>query len=571
MSYIGQQLPADVFSGFTTDAFTGDGSATTFTLSKAPFSEDGLIVVINNVIQRPTTNFTVSGTTLTIVGTAVASGDVIYAIHTSGAVPSTLASKVDVNGLSDGIILDADADTTISADTDDQIDFKVGGVDEMTLSSTGLVINEGSNDRDFRVESNNESSMLHVNGGTDTVLIGTDTTEDGWFDADGTFVPGFMTFGHGNTDGRLSAFVNNQADAGGPIVCLGKTRATAPETYTIVQDDDQLGIISFQGGDGTTFVEGASIRVDVDGTPGGNDMPGRIEFFTTSDGSNSGSERMRVTSAGDLLIATTDQYAYDNTSDQAITLNNIGLGSFARSQGASIVGNRMTNDGLVIAVYGQGNQEGGLEVSGSTVSVSGFTGVHWSRLADNSKPTILRGTIIESIDEMCDWYAVEFEVERTKKDFEGNSVTKKYSKRQAYGLKDGESVGDTITYRYLDGKDYSAKIIKEDDVKHTKCKISDTADSKKIYGVFHRWDDTDDGSDGDVNDLEVAQVGTYIIRVNKDVTVEAGDLLVSNGDGTAKVQDDDIIRSKTVAKVNSNIKVETYSDGSYTVPCTLHC
>ena len=571
MSYIGQGLPADVFSGFTTDAFTGDGSATTFTLSKAPFSEDTLIVVINNVIQKPTTNFTVSGTTLTIVGTAVADGDVIYAIHTSGAVPSTLASKVDVNGLSDGIILDADADTTISADTDDQIDFKVGGVDEMTLSSTGLVINEGSNDRDFRVESNNESSMLHVNGGTDTVLIGTDTTEDGWFDADGTFVPGFMTFGHGNTDGRLSAFVNNQADAGGPIVCLGKTRATAPETYTIVQDDDQLGIISFQGGDGTTFVEGASIRVDVDGTPGGNDMPGRIEFFTTSDGSNSGSERMRVTSAGDLLIATTDQYAYDNTSDQAITLNNIGLGSFARSQGASIVGNRMTNDGLVIAVYGQGNQEGGLEVSGSTVSVSGFTGVHWSRLADNSKPTILRGTIIESIDEMCDWYAVEFEVERTKKDFEGNSVTKKYSKRQAYGLKDGESVGDTITYRYLDGKDYSAKIIKEDDVKHTKCKISDTADSKKIYGVFHRWDDTDDGSDGDVNDLEVAQVGTYIIRVNKDVTVEAGDLLVSNGDGTAKVQDDDIIRSKTVAKVNSNIKVETYSDGSYTVPCTLHC
>ena len=75
----------------------------------------------------------------------------------------------------------------------------------------------------------------------------------------------------------------------------------------------------------------------------------------------------------------------------------------------------------------------------------------------------------------------------------------------------------------------------------------------------------------DVNDMEIAQVGTYIIRVNKDVTIEAGDLLVSNGDGTAKLQDDDIIRSKTVAKVNSNIKVETYEDGSYTVPCTLHC
>ena len=143
MSYIGQQLPADVFSGFTTDSFTGDGSATTFTLSKAPFSEDGLIVVINNVIQQPTTNFTVSGTTLTIVGTAVANGDPLYAIHTSGAVPSTLASKVDVNGLSDGIILDADADTTISADTDDQIDFKAGGTDIFQLTATTATFNDG--------------------------------------------------------------------------------------------------------------------------------------------------------------------------------------------------------------------------------------------------------------------------------------------------------------------------------------------------------------------------------------------------------------------------------------------
>jgi hypothetical protein len=91
---------------------------------------------------------------------------------------------------------------------------------------------------------------------------------------------------------------------------------------------------------------------------------------------------------------------------------------------------------------------------------------------------------------------------------------------------------------------------------------------KKVYGVFFGYDGDDE--DG-VNDFYIAQVGTFVIRVNKDVTVEAGDLLVSNGDGTAKVQDDDIIRSKTVAKVNSNIKVETYSDGSYTVPCTLHC
>ena len=159
MSYIGQQLPADTFSGFVTDAFTGDGSATTFTLSKAPFSEDGLIVVINNVIQRPTTNFTVSGTTLTIVGTAVASGDVIYAIHLGGPVPITQASAVtagttiDLNGGSDKLILDADADTSISADTDDQIDIKVGGADKVSITSSQAKFTQTGDTDVFVIES----------------------------------------------------------------------------------------------------------------------------------------------------------------------------------------------------------------------------------------------------------------------------------------------------------------------------------------------------------------------------------------------------------------------------------
>jgi hypothetical protein len=153
MSYIGQGLPADTFQGFVTDSFTGDGSATTFTLSKEPFSEDTLIVVINNVIQKPTTNFTVSGTTLTIVGTAVASGDVIYAIHMGGPLPIGGASELDLNGASDKLILDLDGDTTISADTDDQIDFKLGGTDFMSLTATGATITTADNNAQLTLTS----------------------------------------------------------------------------------------------------------------------------------------------------------------------------------------------------------------------------------------------------------------------------------------------------------------------------------------------------------------------------------------------------------------------------------
>ena len=143
MSYIGQGLPSNSFIGYTTDTFAGDGSATTFTMSKAPFNESAVIVVINNVVQQPTADFTVSGTTLTI-DAAVADGDVIYATHTGGAIPINTASALDLNGASDQLILDADADTTISADTDDQIDFKAGGTDIMSLTATTVTINDGT-------------------------------------------------------------------------------------------------------------------------------------------------------------------------------------------------------------------------------------------------------------------------------------------------------------------------------------------------------------------------------------------------------------------------------------------
>ena len=69
----------------------------------------------------------------------------------------------------------------------------------------------------------------------------------------------------------------------------------------------------------------------------------------------------------------------------------------------------------------------------------------------------------------------------------------------------------------------------------------------------------------------VAQTGTYVIRIHKDETISKGDLIQSKGDGTGKVQADDIIRASTVAKVLSNSKIESYSYGSYIVPCILNC
>ena len=79
--------------------------------------------------------------------------------------------------------------------------------------------------------------------------------------------------------------------AAGPSLVLGKSRASSAGSYTVVQNGDGLGSISFSGADGTDLVTvGALVEAQVDGTPGSNDMPTRLVFSTTKDGESSPTE-----------------------------------------------------------------------------------------------------------------------------------------------------------------------------------------------------------------------------------------------------------------------------------------
>ena len=85
----------------------------------------------------------------------------------------------------------------------------------------------------------------------------------------------------------------------GPSINLTKSRNTTYGSNTIVQDGDTLGNIKFRGDDGGDYNSpAATILCAVDGTPGSNDMPGRLVFSTTADGANSPTERMRIFSTG---------------------------------------------------------------------------------------------------------------------------------------------------------------------------------------------------------------------------------------------------------------------------------
>ena len=93
--------------------------------------------------------------------------------------------------------------------------------------------------------------------------------------------------------------------AGAPNFQFLKSRGSAPGTYTVVVDGDSLGILRFSGADGTNFISAATITGAVDGTPGTNDMPGRLVFSTTADGASSPTERMRIDNAGQVGIGGT--------------------------------------------------------------------------------------------------------------------------------------------------------------------------------------------------------------------------------------------------------------------------
>jgi len=333
---------------------------------------------------------------------------------------------------------------------------------------------------------------------------------------------------------------------------IGSGIGTVTDNLVITSDDPTITMTDSSGTDDIATIQSTSGALVFTARDGSSD--GEI-IFKRTDGSST-DESMRISSTGSTLFNKTD-------SSVAVVGSAIfagGHSSFTRDSGIALIANRNTNDGQVVSIRQANTQEGAISVSGTTVSYTSFTGSHWSRLTDNSKPTILRGTVIETIDEMCDWYQVKFTVKPT-------DGTSNYEEKVSIALPKGKKVGDKITYKHNDITYKDAEIIKEDDEKHTKCKISDTEDSKRVYGVFMDWDNDDDS----VNDMFVMAVGTGVVRISKDVTVNAGDLLSSKGDGTAKVQDDDIVRSKTIGKVLTNIKQETYNDGSYTVPCALYC
>jgi hypothetical protein len=335
------------------------------------------------------------------------------------------------------------------------------------------------------------------------LLVGTSTARA---NLNSTDTPSIQLEGTNYNTSTLSV-TRNSANASSPNVVLAKSRNASVGGNTAVLSGDTLGIYEFQGNDGTNFIRAATIAAAVDGTPGANDMPGRLVFSTTADGASTPAERMRINNVGASLFGKTA----DNTTDAGTVIGPDGYIYATRDSNVPLVINRLTNDGVLVSLRQANVEEGAISVSGTTVTYGGGHLARWSQLPNDEDPaSLLKGTVLSNLDEMCEW-------------------------------------GD------------------EDNEQLNRMKVSDVEGDPSVAGVFVSTSFSDDGP----LDFFCAMTGDMIIRIAEGVTVQRGDLLMSAGDGTAKPQDDDIIRSKTIAKVTSTHVTCTYDDGSYCVPCVL--
>jgi hypothetical protein len=184
MAYVGNPIDTqNTFQSLVGKRFNGDGSTTAFTLDVAPSSTLDLEVFVGNVRQDPNSAYTVSGTTLTFTGAPPSGTNNIYVVHQAKSVGTITpgANSVGVTELnlsdgSNGQFISTNGSGTLSfasvaslAGIDDQ---SSSNDDQLTITDTAVVVNEDSDDVDFRVESNGNANMLFVSGGNDVVGIG---------------------------------------------------------------------------------------------------------------------------------------------------------------------------------------------------------------------------------------------------------------------------------------------------------------------------------------------------------------------------------------------------------------
>ena len=320
MAYIGQGIKQGTFKVLDTSGNTYNGSNTTFSLGTQVGSAAQLLVSHDGVIQLPGTDYTLaSGGASITFSTAPASGASIFIVEISGAVGGTVTPSDNSVGITQLNVSDGSSGQALTTNGSGTLSFASVGLagiddqsssndDQLTITDTAVVINEDSDDVDFRVETNGNANMLFVSGGNDVVGIG----------AEGDLGVGLHV---------------KSADAGG-----GSIDGNGNEI--VVENDDHTGITMLVPNDKKGNIYFADPDASASGVLRYDHNNNSMQFHVNA------SERMRLDNSGQLFLGVTSSSGFNGS-------------TFKVPNGFSVYRNTSTGGNGVLLFYSDANSTGG--------------------------------------------------------------------------------------------------------------------------------------------------------------------------------------------------------------------